>query len=44
VESHEQPQRHLDPDQITRLDQVRSRVDPNGLFRGDIAPNASALW
>jgi FAD binding domain-containing protein len=44
VESHDQPQRHLDPDQVTRLDQVRARVDPNGVFRGDIAPNSSAAW
>jgi hypothetical protein len=42
VESYEQPQRHLDPDQVARLDQVRTRVDPNGVFRGDIAPNSSA--
>jgi hypothetical protein len=44
VESHEQPQCHLDPTQVTVLDGVRARVDPAGLFSGDIAPNASALW
>ena len=42
VASRGQPQRHLDADQIAALDKVRSRVDPNGLFRGDTAPNATA--
>ncbi|MER7764549.1 FAD-binding protein [Streptomyces sp. NPDC097619] len=42
VASLEQPQSHLDPDQVTRLDRVRARVDPAALFRGDIAPGCSA--
>jgi FAD/FMN-containing dehydrogenase len=42
VERYEQPQRHLDPEQVARLDRVRARVDPAGLFRDDIAPHATA--
>jgi hypothetical protein len=42
VEHIRQPQRHLRPDQVYVVDQIRERVDPDGLFRGDIAPNASA--
>jgi hypothetical protein len=42
VASRSQPQRHLDGAQIGALDKVRSRVDPNGLFHGDTAPNATA--
>jgi FAD/FMN-containing dehydrogenase len=43
VESYEQPQGHLEPADVARLDAVRRRVDPDGLFRGDITPNATAL-
>jgi hypothetical protein len=43
VESVEQPQGHLSSDQVSVVDRVRARVDPWGLFQGDIAPNASAL-
>ncbi|VVJ20419.1 Uncharacterised protein [Amycolatopsis camponoti] len=43
VEHFEQPQRHLDDDEVAAVDRVRLRVDPAGLFRGDIAPNATAL-
>ena len=43
VGTHEQPQGHLDPSQIAAVDQVRQRVDPDGLFRGDITANATAL-
>jgi FAD/FMN-containing dehydrogenase len=42
VEHHEQPQGHLTPDQVRALDRVRARVDPSGLFGGDVAPGASA--
>ncbi|MEO3814702.1 FAD-binding protein [Sphaerisporangium sp. B11E5] len=42
VEEIGQPQRHLDAAQVTAVDQVRERVDPAGLFRGDITPNATA--
>jgi len=42
VESHEQPQGHLDPADVAAVDRVRARVDPSGLFAGDITPNASA--
>lgn len=41
VEHYEQPQGHLAPDQVQTLDRIRARVDPAGLFRGDIAPGAS---
>ncbi|WP_326959180.1 FAD-dependent oxidoreductase [Amycolatopsis sp. NBC_01286] len=43
VEHVEQPQGHLSPEQIAEVDAVRERVDPAGRFRGDIAPNATAL-
>src|SRR5262249_21389449 len=43
VESFAQPQGHLTAEQIQAVDAVRTRVDPDGLFRGDIAPNATAL-
>ena len=42
VENVEQPQRHLDADQVRAVDRVRARVDPYGRFRDDIAPNATA--
>lgn len=42
VGSHEQPQSHLDTSQVAAVDQVRQRVDPDGLFRGDISANATA--
>jgi FAD/FMN-containing dehydrogenase len=41
VEHHARPQRHLAPEQVRAVDRVRRRVDPNGLFRGDVAPNAT---
>lgn len=41
VGSHQQPQRHLTRDQITAVDRIRARVDPGGLFAGDITPNAT---
>ncbi|MHC0430278.1 FAD-binding protein [Streptomyces sp. O3] len=43
VEKRDRPQGHLSAEQIVRLDRIRERVDPTGLFRGDISPNASAL-
>lgn len=43
VESFRQPQRHLSEAKIATLDQIRLRVDPEGLFRDDITPNATAL-
>jgi FAD/FMN-containing dehydrogenase len=43
VESHHQPQRHLDADQVALVDRVRTRLDPTGRFRADIAPGATAL-
>ncbi len=43
VESGSQPQAHLDPDLIEAVDRVRLRVDPDGLFRGDIVPGSSRL-
>jgi hypothetical protein len=42
VENHTQPQGHLSAQHLVTLDLVRKRVDPEGLFRGDITPNASA--
>jgi hypothetical protein len=43
VESVGQPQRHLSAEQVQAVDRVRARVDPNGLFRDDVTPNATAL-
>ncbi|UVS79660.1 FAD-binding oxidoreductase [Actinokineospora sp. UTMC 2448] len=43
VGSHDQPQGHLDTAQIEAVDRVRARIDPDGLFRGDITPNATKL-
>lgn len=43
VGRHDQPQGHLDASQIAAVDQVRQRVDPGGLFRGDVSTNATAL-
>lgn len=40
VEYFGQPQRHLRPDQIAAADRVRDRVDPDGMFSEDIAPNS----
>jgi FAD/FMN-containing dehydrogenase len=41
VATAEQPQGHLSDDQVRRLDAVRARVDPDGLFRSGIAPGAT---
>jgi FAD/FMN-containing dehydrogenase len=43
VEHVGQPQRHLRPDQVHAADLVRARVDPDGLFRNDVSPNACAV-
>jgi FAD/FMN-containing dehydrogenase len=43
VEDFRQPQGHLRPERMAAVDRVRLRVDPDGLFRADIAPNATAL-
>jgi hypothetical protein len=42
VESVGQPQGHLSAEQVHAVDKVRARVDPTGLFRDDITPNATA--
>lgn len=41
VGSRTQPQGHLSGDEIATIDRVRDRVDPDGLFQGDISPNAT---
>lgn len=41
VESFDQPQGHLDPERVEAVDRVRERVDPHGVLRGDVAPNAT---
>ncbi|MFF8867302.1 FAD-binding oxidoreductase [Streptomyces sp. NPDC015139] len=43
VASLEQPQGHLTPDAVRTADRVRARVDPDGLFRGDVAPGCTAV-
>jgi FAD binding domain len=43
VEDFRQPQGHLRPERVAAVDRVRLRVDPEGLFRADIAPNATAM-
>lgn len=40
VENWHQPQCHLSTDDVHAVDAVRARVDPNGLFAGDISPGA----
>jgi hypothetical protein len=42
VEHVDQPQRHLGADVVEAVDAVRARVDPAGMFAGDIAPNTTA--
>lgn len=44
VERLDQPQRHLPPDAIARVDSVRRRIDPSGVFRHDIPPGASVRY
>jgi hypothetical protein len=41
VEDFRQPQAHLRADRVYEVDQVRARIDPDGLFGEDIAPNSS---
>jgi FAD/FMN-containing dehydrogenase len=43
VENLVQPQGHLDVDDVAAVDRVRLRVDPGGLFRGDVAPGTTML-
>ncbi|MQS06671.1 FAD-binding oxidoreductase [Streptomyces alkaliphilus] len=38
----DQPRGHLGTGAILAADRIRARVDPDGLFRGDIAPDCSA--
>ncbi|HEV2780615.1 MAG TPA: FAD-dependent oxidoreductase [Actinophytocola sp.] len=42
VESHTQPQGHLTAEDIEKIDAVRTRIDPSGLFAADIMPNCTA--
>ncbi|MFF2040690.1 FAD-binding oxidoreductase [Kitasatospora sp. NPDC058170] len=44
VERLDQPQRHLSPEAVGRLDRVRRRVDPFGRLRHDIPPGASTRY
>ncbi len=44
VEDVRRPQGHLDADRVAAVDAVRVRVDPDGVFRNDIAPNATVLY
>jgi hypothetical protein len=43
VENLVQPQGHLTAEQMSAVDAVRARVDPEGRFAGDIAPGTSAV-
>ncbi|MGW4065081.1 FAD-binding oxidoreductase [Amycolatopsis sp. NPDC004747] len=43
VENFAQPQGHLDAERVRVLDRVRRRVDPRGMFLGDVSPGATAL-
>jgi hypothetical protein len=36
VEHFDQPQGHLSPDDAREVERIRARVDPSGLFRGDV--------
>ncbi|KJK58375.1 FAD-binding oxidoreductase [Saccharothrix sp. ST-888] len=44
VERLDQPQRHLSPEAVERLDRIRRRVDRSGRFRHDVPPGASARY
>ncbi|MEU6405199.1 FAD-binding protein [Streptomyces sp. NPDC046985] len=44
VERLDQPQRHLPPETVARVDGVRRRIDPDGLFRHDVTPGSSARY
>jgi hypothetical protein len=44
IEAFSQPQGHLSASQVAAVDVVRAAVDPDGLFRGDVMPGATALW
>jgi hypothetical protein len=43
VESVNQPQGHLSDEQVVEVDRIRARVDPEGLFRGDIMPKTTVV-
>jgi hypothetical protein len=43
IEHYGQPQGHLTDEQVSAVDRVRSTVDPQGLFRGDVMPGTTAL-
>jgi hypothetical protein len=43
VESVHQPQGHLTDEQVGEVDRIRARVDPEGLFRGDIMPKTTVV-
>lgn len=43
IDHYAQPQAHLSAETVAAVDEVRRRIDPAGLFRGDIATNATAL-
>jgi hypothetical protein len=42
VEDHRAPQRHLDEPSLATVDRVRDRIDPEGLFAGDVMPGSTA--
>ncbi|MEU2282404.1 FAD-dependent oxidoreductase [Streptomyces sp. NPDC013178] len=45
VEGYERPQQHLDEDRAAAVGRVRARVDPRGVFAGDIALGAAnSVW
>ncbi|MFD7768117.1 FAD-binding protein [Streptomyces sp. NPDC059787] len=41
VEGYGRPQLHLDRDRAAAVGRVRDRVDPHGVFAGDVAPGAA---
>ncbi|MFD6756876.1 FAD-binding oxidoreductase [Micromonospora gifhornensis] len=43
VENVSQPQRHLTAARLANVDRVRLSVDPDGVFRSDVSPGATAL-
>ncbi|HWM06833.1 MAG TPA: FAD-dependent oxidoreductase [Actinophytocola sp.] len=43
VEDFDQPQGHLTAEQVARVRAVRTRVDPDGLFRDDVAPGEGGV-
>jgi hypothetical protein len=43
TENRQQPQQYLESNQVAIVEAVRRRIDPTRMFRGDVAPNMTAV-